>query len=132
MNKPRDRIPTDPRRKARFREIARGIVAKDRSDRKYGLTIDTTGAIAQALERAYRDGVRACPSLQEQCQKGSMPALSNGHLSPHAHEMPFGISALPSLVSTAQRSARAILLKQPPSVARLDGPHSLPDMIPAM
>lgn len=50
-------FPPDPRRKARFREIARGIVAKDRSHRKYGLTVDTAGAIAQALERAYRDGV---------------------------------------------------------------------------
>lgn len=52
----------DPRRKARFREIARGIVAKDRSDRKYGFTVDTAGAIAQALERAYRDGVRDGPA----------------------------------------------------------------------
>lgn len=55
-------FPPDPRRKARFREIARGIVAKDRSDRKYGLTVDTAGAIAQALERAYRDGVRDGPA----------------------------------------------------------------------
>lgn len=55
-------IPPDSRRKARFREIARGIVAKDRSDRKYGLTVDTAGAIAQALERAYRDGVRDGPA----------------------------------------------------------------------
>lgn len=55
-------FPPDPRRKARFREIARGIVAKDRSDRKYGLTVDTGGAIAQALERAYRDGVRDGPA----------------------------------------------------------------------
>ena len=55
-------FPPDPRRKARFREIARGIVSKDRSDRKYGLTVDTAGAIAQALERAYRDGVRDGPA----------------------------------------------------------------------
>lgn len=55
-------FPPDPRRKARFREIARGIVVKDRSDRKYGLTVDTAGAIAQALERAYRDGVRDGPA----------------------------------------------------------------------
>ncbi len=50
-------FPPDPRRKARFREIARGIVAKDRSDRKYGLTVDTAGAIAQALGAIrYRPG----------------------------------------------------------------------------
>ncbi|MBF7013873.1 hypothetical protein QUC32_03450 [Novosphingobium resinovorum] len=52
----------DPRRKARFREIARGIVAKDRYNRKHGLAVDTAGAIAQALERAYRDGTRVDPS----------------------------------------------------------------------
>ena len=49
------RLRPDPRRKARFREIARGIVAKDRYNRKYGIAVDTAGAIAQALERAYRD-----------------------------------------------------------------------------
>ncbi len=68
------RFPPDPRRKARFREIARAIVAKDRSDRKYGLTVDTAGALAQALERAYRDGVRDGPAastpLPEQSDTG--------------------------------------------------------------
>src|SRR3546814_20205263 len=56
------RLRPDPRRKARFREIARGIVAKDRYNRKYGIAVDTAGAIAQALERAYRDGVRDDPA----------------------------------------------------------------------
>ena len=56
-------LPPDPRRKVRFREIARGIVAKDRHDRKYGYTVDTAGAIAQALERAYREGVRDGPTI---------------------------------------------------------------------
>ncbi len=51
------RPANDPRRKARFREIARGIVAKDRYNRKYGIAVDTAGAIAQALERAWREGV---------------------------------------------------------------------------
>jgi hypothetical protein len=64
MIRPLVRFPPDPRRKARFREIARAILAKDRSDRKYGLTVDTAGAIAQALERAYRDGVRDGPAAQ--------------------------------------------------------------------
>lgn len=62
MTGPSGRFPPDPRRKARFREIARAIVAKDRSDRKYGFTVDTAGAVAQALERAYRDGVRDGPA----------------------------------------------------------------------
>lgn len=57
MTGPSGRFSSDPRRKARFREIARGIVAKDRYNRKYGLAVDTAGAIAQALERAWRDGV---------------------------------------------------------------------------
>jgi hypothetical protein len=48
--------PADPYRKASFREEARGIVAKDRYDRKYGHAVDTAGAIARALERAYKQG----------------------------------------------------------------------------
>ncbi|PWJ88224.1 hypothetical protein C8D77_112120 [Mesorhizobium loti] len=52
------RPPSDPYRKARFREIAREIVAKDRYNRKYGLSVDTAGTIANALERAYREGTR--------------------------------------------------------------------------
>ncbi|MCR5860121.1 MULTISPECIES: hypothetical protein [Hyphomicrobiales] len=57
MTKP-VRLPRpDPYRKARFREIAREIVAKDRYNRKYGLSVDTAGAIANALERAYREGI---------------------------------------------------------------------------
>ncbi len=46
----------DPVRKIRFREAAREIVAKDRQDRKYGFAVDTAGAIARAMERAYRQG----------------------------------------------------------------------------
>ena len=54
---PTPRKPSvDPYRKARFREEARGIVFKDRDDRKYGRAVDTAGAIARALERAYRQG----------------------------------------------------------------------------
>lgn len=56
-----ERRPPDPRRKVRFREIARGIVAKDRYNRKYGIAVDTAGAIAQALERAWRDGASGSP-----------------------------------------------------------------------
>jgi hypothetical protein len=53
----RSRQPdADPIRKARFREAARAIVAKDRDDRKYGFAVDTAGAIARAMERAYRQG----------------------------------------------------------------------------
>lgn len=62
MSRKPERPPPDPRRKARFREIARGIVAKDRYNRKYGLAVDTAGAIARALERAWRDGVGADPT----------------------------------------------------------------------
>ena len=67
------RLRPDPRRKARFREIARGIVAKDRYNRKYGIAVDTAGAIAQALEHATAatpeptaQGLRlACPREQK-------------------------------------------------------------------
>jgi hypothetical protein len=47
----------DPLRKIRYREAAREIVAKDRYDRKNGFAVDTAGAIARALERAYRQGL---------------------------------------------------------------------------
>ncbi len=56
INRPQKPKP-DERRKVRFREEARAIVAKDRYDRKYGLAVDTAGAISRALERAYRQGV---------------------------------------------------------------------------
>lgn len=55
MSRPRS-PSSDPYRKARFREEARDIVAKDRHDRKYGRAVDTAGAIARALERAYKQG----------------------------------------------------------------------------
>jgi hypothetical protein len=46
----------DPYRKARFRELAREIVFKDRQDRRSGYAVDTAGSIARALERAFREG----------------------------------------------------------------------------
>lgn len=58
MTRRSERVPPDPYRKARFREIARAIVAKDRHNRKYGVAVDTAGGIASALEKAYRDGVQ--------------------------------------------------------------------------
>lgn len=45
-----------PARTAAFRERARGIVAKDRYDRRAGFSVDTAGAIARAMERAYAQG----------------------------------------------------------------------------
>ena len=45
-----------PHRTAAFREIARDIVHKDRYDRRAGMSVDTAGAIARALERAYVQG----------------------------------------------------------------------------
>jgi hypothetical protein len=56
MTGPFRRPAPDPVRKARFRELARDIAAKDRHNRRYGLAVDTAGAIARALERAYREG----------------------------------------------------------------------------
>jgi len=53
------RAPADPDRKARFREQARSIVFKDRDDRRFGRSVDTAGAIARALERAWREGFAA-------------------------------------------------------------------------
>lgn len=44
-------------RKAAFREEARNIVSEDRETRKYGGSVDTAGAIARAMERAYKLGL---------------------------------------------------------------------------
>jgi hypothetical protein len=44
-------------RKGEFRETARDIVWKDRNSKKYGRSVDTGGAIARAMEAAYRLGV---------------------------------------------------------------------------
>ena len=46
----------NPHRAAAFREAARAIVFKDRYDRRAGMSVDTAGAIARALERAYAQG----------------------------------------------------------------------------
>src|SRR5690349_18369103 len=59
MSEPANLPTADQARKARFREMARDILAKDRRDRKSGLTVDSGGAIARALERAYQLGVAA-------------------------------------------------------------------------
>lgn len=60
-----------PSRTAAFREAARAIVAKDRYDRRVGLSVDTAGAIARALERAYMQGF-----ADAQAPAPSSPALS--------------------------------------------------------
>lgn len=44
-------------RKGEFRETSRDIVSKDRFSKKYSLSADTGGAIARALEAAYKLGL---------------------------------------------------------------------------
>lgn len=44
-------------RKGEFREAARDIVWKDRNNKKLGRSVDTGGAIARALESAYKLGL---------------------------------------------------------------------------
>ena len=69
----------DASRAAAFRETARAIVAKDRYDRKAGFSVDTAGAIARALERAYAQGfadAQASPSpsfMPEGCEGANGP-----------------------------------------------------------
>jgi len=53
---PRSKPAKDPHRAASFREAACAIVHKDRYDRRAGFSVDTAGAIARALERAYAQG----------------------------------------------------------------------------
>lgn len=66
----------DPHRKIRFREAARAIVFKDRRDRKYGLKVDTAGAIARALEQSYRQGFAEAQS--DECEQHDATEAPNG------------------------------------------------------
>jgi len=65
--------PPDPLRKIRFREAARDIVAKDRYDRKYGMAVDTAGAIARAGE-GLSAGVcrRPVAAARSSCQNAAL------------------------------------------------------------
>ncbi len=45
-------------RLGRFRAVARDIVMHDREARRLRMAVDTSGAIARALERAYQDGLK--------------------------------------------------------------------------
>lgn len=53
-------------RKGEFRERAREIVSKDRECRKFGQSVDTGGAIARALEAAYKLGLAHASNPQAQ------------------------------------------------------------------
>jgi hypothetical protein len=53
----------NPFRTAAFRETARAIVYKDRVDRRSGMSVDTAGAIARALEHAYAQGFAEAQQL---------------------------------------------------------------------
>ena len=74
----------DPDRKARFREEARGIVFKDRDDRHHKRSVDTAGAIARALERAWREGFAAA---QDDDSMPRMPPATDEELIPW-HRIP--------------------------------------------
>ena len=50
------RRPPDALRKIRFRETARMILRTDRVKRQFGEAVDTAGAMARAMETAYRLG----------------------------------------------------------------------------
>jgi hypothetical protein len=77
---PRDPGPRKPAkapsRTAVFREIARGIVGKDRYDRRAGFSVDTAGAIARALERAY---VQGFTDAQAPPSPPAMPRSEDAH-----------------------------------------------------
>ena len=44
-------------RLGQFRATARDILSRDREARRHRVSVDTSGAIARALERAYKDGL---------------------------------------------------------------------------
>ena len=52
----RDRPPGNADRKRRFRETARDILHMAKVKRQFGEAVDTAGAVARAMEQAYRLG----------------------------------------------------------------------------
>lgn len=58
----------DVSRTAQFRDVARKIVSKDRSDRRDGFSVDMAGAITRALERAFREGFVACQEADQEAE----------------------------------------------------------------
>lgn len=74
----------DPYRKARFRELAREIVFKDRQDRRSGYAVDTAGSIARALERAFREGFEVGQT------EGPAPVVA-----PHVENQPIEWALIP-------------------------------------
>ncbi|WP_287235984.1 hypothetical protein [Mesorhizobium sp.] len=122
-------VPADPYRKARFRKMARDIVAKDRHDRKYGMAVDTAGAIARALEKAYRQGFEdnrvGRPSQSQE------PAAQDGPLDwalipPRPRNAFWSICLFTLGMASRHRKKWAISRRLRPSAERRDGALSCP------
>ena len=117
------RPDADPIRKPRFRESARASVARDRHDRKYGLPVDTAGAVARAMERAYRAGFADAQG------EPAMPAASDvaagqtidWALIPPRPRTHFGPSACSFSARASGRTGHGIVCLRPPSGTRPDG-----------
>ncbi|WP_292069742.1 hypothetical protein [Mesorhizobium sp.] len=112
VTKSASQVPADPYRKAKFREIARSIVAKDRYNRKYGLAVDTAGAIAGALERAYRQGVAGSRPDRQPQSRNSELARSIGRSFRRGRARPSGAFAWQALAAMACAKTRAISCRQ--------------------
>ena len=89
----RRRSPADHQRKTLFRETARSILRTDRVKRGFGEAVDTAGAIARAMEQAYRLGLedslaepgaaeRARPPATTLVQDGTCDAMTWGLIPP--------------------------------------------------
>lgn len=117
------RPDADPIRKARFREAAREIVAKDRQDRKYGLPVDTAGAVARAMERAYRQGFEDAQGRQPLPGTSSIQAgeAMDWALIPPRPRTAFWTLCLFILGKASRGTTRGIFCPQRPSGVRRDG-----------
>jgi hypothetical protein len=61
-----------------LRKAARENLTKDHHDRTYGYAVDSTGAVARAIERAYLEGFA---DAQGEPQVGSACKVSTGERS---------------------------------------------------
>jgi hypothetical protein len=90
---PKDSLLREPKaRKDEFAESARKILWKDRYDRKAGVSVDTAGAIARAMEQAYRLGLAhaklsAPASLAVSERQDADAPVSWTHISPRARNV---------------------------------------------
>lgn len=104
--------------KSDFREIARRIVSEDRAAKRYGYSQNTVGAITQALERAYKDGlVFANKPIPKTEDRNSF--IRWEEIPPTSRDVLFSISSQINIDNNLQKAGANILVLVPSDAATL-------------